>query len=151
MLARKRSAIAFFIVVIVLILTGCVVQQPQMMTVVVTPTLPGGSRSATPPAGEGHTVPQLPIALEGVAVTDTVTISVTVSGQGHYLFDTPTLQGEPAAPGSVEQARFDVLECSHFSLVFPRPDQEPPWVLIFNPEHEPGNYVAPRAEIEVNP
>ncbi len=91
-----------------------------------------------------------------VVLTETVVVSFTVSTAGTQalLFDMPELDGKQPTPDSLEAAHFALLDLAtrgqaQASLEFPKPATEPPWALVFNPLHEPTDYVAPRVEVMV--
>jgi len=90
-------------------------------------------------------------------LTETVMITFTLSGgiAQSPLFDAPTLEGVAPSPDSLEEAQFVLLRLATrgqvtASLEFPRPEGELPWLLVFNPEHEPDDHVAPRVEVGVD-
>jgi len=131
------------------------VSPPVVVTVVVT---------ATPeePTPVVHRATDEAVTLgSGVVLTDTVALTLTVRAAEPtvYLFDTPVLRdadgGEVTPlPQSLEEAHFALLDCitqrqATIGLEFPRPGGEPPWTLVFNPQHEPGDYLAPRVEVRV--
>jgi hypothetical protein len=123
--------------------------EPVVVTRVATPTL--ASTATALPVEQNE-----PVELLGTSIhTETVVITFTVRGQKEYLFDMPTLADVPATRDSVEQAHFDLLDRvtggeGTATLTFPKPDQAPPWPLIFNPEHTETNYVAPQVRMEVS-
>ena len=89
-----------------------------------------------------------------VVLSQTVVITFTVTGQQEFLFDLPELNGKYPTPESLGDAHFTLLDRitrgrATAMLEFPRPADGPPWTLVFNPDHEPGDYVAPRVEMEV--
>ena len=98
--------------------------------------------------------------IQGVAVlSDTLSITVTVryAGPGDLLYEPPILKGARATyhptPHSLEQARFDVLNLvtggqATAVLGFrPVPPQGEKLTLVFNPNQQPGDPVAPRWEM----
>lgn len=96
------------------------------------------------------------IEVNEVRIGDTVVITLAVrsSGPQALLFEQPVLAGEFPVPESLEQARFDLLDLAtageaRIVLEFPRPSQDPPWLLVFNPGHSLQDVVAPRVEIPV--
>jgi hypothetical protein len=99
------------------------------------------------------------VSLESVSVdegTVAVTLTISACATAAYLFDAPEMAGQIAAPEALEEARFALLDCiaagrATVVLAFPRPEEEPPWALVLNPQHEPGSAVAPRVEVVVSP
>ena len=136
---------------------------PPIVTVVVT-VMSGSPGTPMTPAPSTSVEPlptpsPLEVRVDGVIVlTETVTVTFTVTGDGPQalLFDPPRLNGQQSIPASLDRAHFALLERitqgkATASLSFPRPADGPPWTLVFNPDHEPGDYVAPRVEMEVRP
>lgn len=83
-----------------------------------------------------------------------LTLLVRSSGPQALLFEPPILAGELPTSESLERARFELLDLAtageaRIVLEFPRPAQEPPWTLVFNPGYSPQDVVAPRVEILV--
>jgi len=130
-----------------------------------TPSPPTIVSPISTPLSATHREDNEEITIDTVAVlSETVALTFTVHSMDptEYLFDTPVLRdsaGEEIAtplPESLEEARFALLDRitqgqATACLEFPRPEGELPWTLtlVFNPEHEPGDYVAPRVEVEV--
>ena len=103
-------------------------------------------------------VARIQIAVDAVEIGEDVAITLTVqaSGPQALLFDTPVLEGNPPTPESLERARFDLLDLAtggraRIALEFHRPGGDPPWTLVFNPEHTAENTVAPRVEVLIKP
>jgi hypothetical protein len=136
-----------------IILAGVVVLPSQ------TGTVPE-ARDAGPVGGPSAPV-AAPIAVEIDEVeqretTVVIGFTVTQSGPQALFFDTPELDRLRPTADSLEQARFALLDTvaageAVASLEFPLPPGGAPWTLVFNPGHEPGDYVAPRVEVEVSP
>lgn len=112
-----------------------------------------GSRTQALPT---PTRPSISVILERVEAGELVRLTLTVrsSGPQALLFEQPVLAGEFPVPESLEQARFDLLDLAtageaRIVLEFPRPSQDPPWLLVFNPGHSLQDVVAPRVEIPV--
>jgi len=96
-----------------------------------------------------------------VVTSDTFSLTVTVrfSGPADLLFEPPVLEGEKGAygptPESLGQARFDFLSLvntgqTQTTFVFRRaPVDGERLTLVFNPNHEPRDPVAPRWEFPV--
>ncbi|HEY77440.1 MAG TPA: hypothetical protein G4O00_14885 [Thermoflexia bacterium] len=120
------------------------------------PPEPPSAPSHSEPHTEGYSLP--PLEMTGCLVfSDTVYAAFTVrtSEPTAVFFEVPVLtDGEtsvPADPDSLEQARFDALRRltageAEFSLTFPVEglDPERGWLVVFNPSHEEGDWVAPR-------
>jgi hypothetical protein len=126
---------------------------PAIITVVVTPT------SVPVPTSAPDAAPS-PITVDGVStLTNTVKLTVTIRSAEPtaFLFDTPVLRGAAEVtplPASLEAAHYALLDTitagqATAVLEFPSPGGELPWTLVFNPLHEPQNFVAPRVEIEI--
>jgi hypothetical protein len=125
---------------------------PVVATVVVTAT----PESANTPAATPTSAADSPVGVDQVTVTDTVVVTFTVASSQAILFDAPLLDGERPRPESLEAAHVALLDLAlrgqaTATLEFPIPASDAPWMLVFNPLHEPGDYVAPRVEIEVRP
>jgi hypothetical protein len=97
--------------------------------------------------------------IQGVAVlSDTLTITVTLryAGPGDLLYKPPLLKAAKATyhptQRSLEQARFDLLSLvtgGEATAAFgfrPVPPQDEALTLIFNPNQQPGDPVAPHWE-----
>jgi hypothetical protein len=96
-----------------------------------------------------------------VITSDTlsVTLSVRFSGPADLLFEPPVLRGEQGTysptQDSLGQARFDFLNLvnsGHTQTTFvfrPAPVAGERLTLVFNPNHQPRDPVAPRWELEI--
>lgn len=141
---------------------GCNLTSPPAIVAVVVTATPGGvteSKSPVPTPAPGAESRAEGIILDGTAVlSETMILTLTVQSASPtaYLFDTPELDGHPPTPDSLEVAHFALLDCTMrgqagVRLEFPMPKGELPWVLVFNPRHQPEDHVAPRVEVEVTP
>ena len=124
----------------------------SMLTIIVYPTPTPTTVAPTPVTS------QIKVEIEEVKAGNTVqiTLAVQASGPQALLFDTPLLAGDPPTPESLERARFDLLDLAtggraRIALEFHRPGGDPPWTLVFNPEHTAENTVAPRVEVLIKP
>ncbi len=100
--------------------------------------------------------------IQDLAVTTdtfTLTVSVQLSGPGDLLFEPPVLRGSKTdyrpTQASLEQARYDFLDLvtagqAVGTFVFrPAPVQEESLTLVFNPNHQPADPVAPKWQMVV--
>ena len=98
----------------------------------------------------------------GITVlSDTLSITVTVcfAGPGDLLYEPPILNGARATyhptPHTLEQARFDLLslvtggQATAVLRFRPVPPQNEKLTLVFNPNQQPGDLVAPRWEMVI--
>jgi len=113
---------------------------------------PPPSRPAGSPTGR----------IEDLAITTdtlTLTVSVRLSGPGDLLFEPPVLRGDRTdyrpTKASLEQARYDFLDLvtagqAEGVFVFrPAPVDGESLTLVFNPNHQPSDPVAPRWEMVI--